>query len=68
MERLAQIRSSSSIQTQKTLCYSAINCCPSTSFHGREPIKPLNIRVSRKIMDAVAVNFEFVNELQDAML
>ena len=48
--------------------HSATNCCPSTLFHGREPIKPLDIRFSRKVMDAVAVNSDFVNELQDAMM
>ena len=46
----------------------ATNCCPSTLFHGRKPIKPLDIRFSRKVMDAVAVNSDFVNELQDAMM
>ena len=51
-----------------TSYHSATNCCPSTLFHGREPIKPLDIRFSRKVMDTVAVNADFVNELQDAMM
>ena len=50
-----------------TSYHSATNCCPSTLFHGREPIKPL-IRFSRKVMDAVALNSDFVNELQEAMM
>ena len=50
-----------------TSYHSATNC-PSTLFHGREPIKPLDIRFSRKVMDAAAVNSDFVNELQDAMM
>ena len=51
-----------------TSYHSATNCCPSTLFHGRESIKPLDIRFSRKVLDAVAVNSDFVNELQDAMV
>ena len=51
-----------------TSYHSATNCCPSTLFHGREPIKPLNIRFSRKVMDAVSVNSDFLNDLQDAMM
>ena len=51
-----------------TSYHSATNCCTSTLFNGREPIKPLDIRFSRKVMDAVAVNSDFVSELQDAMM
>ena len=52
---------------QNTSYHSAIICCPSTLFHGREPMKPLDFRFSGKVMDTVAVNSDFINELQDAM-
>ena len=51
-----------------TSYHSATNCCPSTLFHRREPIKPLDIRFPIKVIDEVAVNSDFVNELQDAMM
>ena len=33
-----------------TSYYSSIGCCPSTIFHGREPIKPLDLRFSTKAL------------------
>ena len=51
-----------------TSCHSTTNCRPSILFQGKEPKKTLDIRFSRKVMDAVAVNSEIVNELQDAIL
>ena len=50
-----------------TSYHSATNCFPSNLFRGRKPIKPLVIRFSRKLIDAVAVNLDVVNELQDAI-
>ena len=48
--------------------HSSINCTPTTIFHGREPTKPLDLRFSRKTMEALEVNSDYVTALQDAML
>ena len=47
---------------------SSINCCPTSIFHGRDPIKPLNLRFSRKTMESIDAGSDFVKTLQDAML
>ena len=51
-----------------TSYHSTINCCPTTLFHGREPVKPLDLRFSTRAMQAVEVNSDYVSQLQDAML
>ena len=51
-----------------TSYHSSINCCPTTLFHGREPVKPLDLRFSTRAMQAVEVSSDYVSQLQDAML
>ena len=47
---------------------SSIGCCPSSIFHGREPMKLLDLRFSLKAMKAVTAESDFVTAMQDAML
>ena len=51
-----------------TSYHSAINCCLSTLFHGRDPIKPLDLRFSGRTLVTLEVNSDYVWELQDAMM
>ena len=51
-----------------TTYHSSINCCPTTLFHGREPVKPPDLRFSTQTMQAVEVNSDYVLQLQDTML
>ena len=51
-----------------TSYYSSIGCSPSAIFHGRDPIKPLDLRFSTKALEAISVESDFVTALQDAML
>ena len=53
---------------QNTSYHSSINCCPITIFHGRKPVKPLDLRFSTRAMQAIEVNSDYVSQLQDAML
>ena len=50
-----------------TSYYSSIGCTPTSIFHGREPIKPLDIRFNRKNNQQFDPKSDFVTELQDAM-
>ena len=51
-----------------TSYHSSINLCPTTLFHGREPVKSLDLRFSTRAVQAVEVNSDYVSQLQDAML
>ena len=50
-----------------TSFYSSIGCTPSSIFHGREPTKPLDVRLSNKSIKTMDPKSDFVIELQDAM-
>ena len=47
---------------------SSIACCPSAVFHGREPIKPLDLNFLVKSLETATANSDYVSALQDAML
>ena len=51
-----------------TSYHSSIDCFPTTLFHGREIVKPLDLRFSTRAMQAVEVISDYVSQLQDAML
>ena len=46
--------------------YLSIGCTPTAIFHGREPIKPLDIRFNKKNIQLMDPKSNFVTELQDA--
>ena len=50
-----------------TSFYSSIGRTPSSIFHGSEPIKPLDVRLSNRSLKTMDPRSDFVIELQDAM-
>ena len=50
-----------------TSFHSAIGCSPTVLFHGREPIKPLDVRFNKRMIERFSPNSEYVFALQDAM-
>ena len=50
-----------------TSYHSAIGCIPTVLFHGREPIKPLDLRFNNSLIARFSPNSEYVIALQDAM-
>ena len=51
---------------RKTSYHSAIGCSPTVLFHGREPIKPLDLRFINTLIEQFSPNSEYVIALQDA--
>ena len=50
-----------------TSYHSAFGCSPTALFHGREPIKPSDIRFNNTLIEPFSPNSEYVIALQDAM-
>ena len=50
-----------------TSYHSAIGCSPTVLFHGREPIKPLDLRFNNTLIERFSPYSEYVIALQDAM-
>ena len=50
-----------------TSYHHSIRYYPSAILYGRDPIKPLDIRFSRKAMESVETNSDYVSILQDSM-
>ena len=50
-----------------TSYYSSIGCTPTSIFHGREQIKPLDVRFNNKNLKNLDPKSVFVIQLQDAM-
>ena len=50
-----------------TSYHSAIGCSPTVLFHGREPIKPLDLRFTNTLIERFSPNSVYVIALQDAM-
>ena len=50
-----------------TSYHSVIHCTPSSLFHGREPLKPLDLRFSSHAISRLDTSSDFVTTLQDAI-
>ena len=50
-----------------TSYYSSIGCTPSLLFHGREPVKPLDIRFKNRQIRRHEFDADYVNDLKDAL-
>ena len=42
--------------------YTSIGCSPTAIFHGREPVKPLDVRFNNKAIKTLDPKFDFVNK------
>ena len=50
-----------------TSYHSVIGCSPAAPFHGREPIKPLDLRFNNTLIERISTVKVYVIALQDAM-
>ena len=51
-----------------TSYHTSIGCSPTVLFHGREPMKPLDLRFYSSCIQKAAFNYDFVDSLKDEML
>ena len=51
-----------------TSYHTSIGCSPTVLFHGREPMKPLDLRFYSNCIQKSAFNYDFVESLRDEML
>ena len=51
-----------------TSYHTSIGCAPTVIFHGRDPVKPLDIRFYSNCIQKSAFNYDFVESLRDEML
>ena len=45
----------------------SIGCTPTYLFHGREPVKPLDVRFNLKTIQNLETRYEFISSMQDRM-
>ena len=51
-----------------TSYHASIGCTPSLLFHGREPLKPLDLKFKNSNLKRISPTFDYVRELQDAVV
>ena len=52
---------------QNTFHHVSIGTTPCSEFHGREPLKPINLRFSKHVNSSQSSS-DFVNDLQDTLV
>ena len=50
-----------------TSYHASIGCTPTYLFHGREPVKPLDLRFNLKTLQNLETRYEFTSSMQDRM-
>ena len=51
-----------------TSCHSSIRCAPNSLFHGREPIKPIDLRTRSQNLAKKELTSDYLADLQDSLL